>query len=354
MRENEFIVVGQGLAGTLLTYFLLKNDCRVTVVGDGGKNSSSRIAAGIIHPVTGRRMAKSWMADTFLPFAEETYSRCEALTASRFYERKEILELLREPKEMNDWLARSSDPELAGYVSLPSTVPHSDKLHAFPYAVSIHGGYLDTGLFLDALRLYIKKSCRVVDETFSFDSFRAEEDRVVYKDLDASRILFCEGYKGMTNPYWKDLPWQPSKGELLLIRCEDLQAEEIITRKIFILPVSAGIYKAGSTYAWDSLNEIPTEEARGKLCHELKKILKVPFEVIGHLAGVRPTVKERRPFLGFHPRQKRVGIFNGLGTKGVMTGPWLANHLSEHCRYHHPLLPETDVNRYAEILQNPS
>lgn len=353
MPKTDFLVVGQGLAGTLLSYFLMKSGYRITLIGETDKISSSRVAAGIVHPVTGRRIVKSWMAETFIPFAEETYSLCETLTGSKFYFQNNILELVKETKEYNDWIARSGAADLAGYISFPTEVPYREKLHHFPYSVRVRGACLDTKKFLHAMKDHLEKSGRVLNETFSFDSLGVEMNRVVYKDLEAGRIIFCEGYKGMLNPFWKALPWQPSKGEIVHIRCTKLQANEIISRKIFILPVGDHVYKVGSTYSWDSLNEIPTEEAREKLCHELKKILNVPFEVVGHEAGVRPTVQGRRPFLGFHPHQDRVGILNGLGTKGVMMGPWLASHLSEHIKCQAPLLPETDVKRYAGRLQNP-
>ena len=111
MLKSDILVVGRGLAGTLLTYFLKEQGFSVTLAGAGDRNSSSRIAAGIIHPVTGRRIVKSWMADVFIPFAEATYARCETLTGTEFYSRKEIIELVKEPGEMNEWVSRSSDPD---------------------------------------------------------------------------------------------------------------------------------------------------------------------------------------------------------------------------------------------------
>ena len=46
-----------------------------------------------------------------------------------------------------------------------------------------------------------------------------------------------------------------------------------------------------------------------------------------HFAGVRPTVKDRRPLVGTHSGLNSIHILNGLGTRGVMLGPYLANQL---------------------------
>jgi len=347
--DQTLVVVGRGLAGTLLAYFLQQRGFSVTLTGKGDPRSS-RIAAGIIHPVTGRRIVKTWMADTFIPFAEHTYAQCEKLTGADFYERKEIIELLKDAGEINEWTNRSSTPGWPGLVSVLPEVPHQDKLQPFPNSVQVQGGFLDTSRFIDSMHAYLEKSCAILEEEVLAESLQQEPGYVICNGRKASHVIFCEGYQGMSNPFWQALPWQVSKGELLVVHCPALKAKEILTRKIFILPVGDDHYKVGSTYAWDSLNEIPTDEALEKLSVQLKKIINVPFEVVSHQAAVRPTVKERRPFLGFHPSHKRVGIFNGLGTKGVMMGPWLANHLAEHLENGTPLLPEVDIKRFATEL----
>jgi glycine/D-amino acid oxidase-like deaminating enzyme len=290
------------------------------------------------------------MADTFIPFAEETYARCEKQTGTGFYQRKEIIELLKDAGEINEWTNRSDLPGWAGLVSALPEVPHKEQLQLFPGSVRVQGGFLDTSCFMDSMHAYLEKACTILDEAVTAESVQEEPGYIVCNKRKASYVIFCEGYRGMSNPFWQALPWQASKGELMVVHCPELKAGEILTRKIFILPVGDDRYKVGSTYAWDYLNEIPTEEALEKLCVQLRKIIRVPFEVVSHQAAVRPTVKERRPFLGFHPTHNRVGIFNGLGTKGVMMGPWLANHFAEHLKNGTPLLPEVDIKRFATEL----
>ena len=74
--------------------------------------------------------------------------------------------------------------------------------------------------------------------------------------------------------------------------------------------------------------------------------MNVPFEVVDHKAAVRPTVKERRPFIGIHPNHKQIGIFNGLGAKGVLLAPFFASHFSEYLLGKTELMKEIDVKRF--------
>jgi glycine/D-amino acid oxidase-like deaminating enzyme len=347
-KKADYLVAGQGLAGTMLAWFLLKENKKVVVFDIGAPHTSSRVAAGIVHPVTGRRIVKSWMADTFIPFALATYREMEQVLTKRFFYEKDIIEVLKEVREHNDWMARSEEPEMAAYIAASNSASYKHRLHDYPYVVRVlKGGYADLNVMLDSMKDYLAAKGALVNEAIDYNQLKCDDEGIHYKEYAARKIIFCEGYRAMTNPYWQQLPWQPSKGELLVIRCEGLKVEEIINRKIFVLPLGNDLYKAGSTYAWDTLNEIPTSEAREKLEHELGKVLQLKYEVVEHVAGVRPTVKERRPFLGFHAAHRHVGIFNGLGTKGVMAAPWLAHHFAAHLIHSSPLLDQVNINRFS-------
>ena len=104
------------------------------------------------------------------------------------------------------------------------------------------------------------------------------------------------------------------------------------------------LFRVGSTYAWKFENNLPTQEAKEYLIAELKQMIKIPFEVVAHEAAIRPTVQGRRPFLGVHGKHKQVGIFNGLGTKGVLLAPYFANHLSGFFAGENELMEEVNVN----------
>jgi glycine/D-amino acid oxidase-like deaminating enzyme len=66
--QTEFLIVGQGISGTWLSYYLQKANRSFIVIDNEQPNSASRVAAGIINPVTGRRIVKTWMIDELFLF----------------------------------------------------------------------------------------------------------------------------------------------------------------------------------------------------------------------------------------------------------------------------------------------
>ena len=78
MRKTEFLIVGQGISGTFLSWYLHKAGRSFIVIDNNDGSSSSRVAAGIINPVTGRRVVKTWMIDEIMPFAVNAYEEMGA------------------------------------------------------------------------------------------------------------------------------------------------------------------------------------------------------------------------------------------------------------------------------------
>jgi glycine oxidase len=344
----DYILVGQGLAGSMLYWFLVKEGKKVCVIDKFNPSSSSRIAAGIIHPVTGRRIVKTWMADVLIPFANKAYEEIGNHFNQKVFSKKNILELISSPKEVNDWNNKMASAELKGYLENEK----KDDLYRnyltedFKKVTVTNSGWLNISKMLSLFRDEMKDREILLEENFDYDSMATTEAGVTYKGIEADKLIFCEGAAAVRNPYWMHLPFLLSKGELLTIRSSEMKLEHIITKTIFILPVGEGLFKAGSTYSWNDLDDVPTSQAKENLVAQLKKIIRVPFEVVDHKAAIRPTVKDRRPFIGLHPQNKTVGIFNGLGTKGVLLAPFFAHHFSENLEGKIDLIKDVDVQRF--------
>jgi glycine oxidase len=346
--KYDYILVGQGLAGTMLYWFLSRQGKRVCVIDHFNPTSSSNIAAGIIHPVTGRRIVKTWMADTLIPFASKTYTDIEDHFHEKLFFKKDIIELIHSVKEQNDWNNKIASDEMKDYFGKEDMSDlYTDVLVDHPKKIAItKSGWLNIAKMISLFRNKIPQH-DLHDEHFDFNLLQLHDEGVSYKNIDAGKILFCEGPGAVQNPFWKHLPFLLSKGELITIRSDKLNIDHIITKTIFILPLGKNLFKVGSTYSWDELDEIPTEKAKANLMESLKKIMNVPFEVVDHKAAIRPTVKERRPFIGLHHQHSQVGIFNGLGTKGVLLAPFFANHFSEFLDKKTELINEIDVKRFC-------
>jgi glycine/D-amino acid oxidase-like deaminating enzyme len=212
----------------------------------------------------------------------------------------------------------------------------------------MEAGNLDTRAFLGASRSYFSAQNILLEERFDYDGLKIS-GIAHYRNYEAKKIIFCEGFRNSENPWFSNLPFKLTKGEVLTVRLtggNSIPADTVINKGVFILPLNDGSYKVGSTYEWNELNEEITEKGKQELITKLKKILKVDFEIINHEAGIRPTVNDRRPILGLHRLYPELAVFNGMGTKGVMLAPYFANEMVSFLENKKELNPEVSIERF--------
>jgi glycine/D-amino acid oxidase-like deaminating enzyme len=202
---------------------------------------------------------------------------------------------------------------------------------------------------LEAYRTYLKSRQAYQNEQFSYNDMIHEEGGIRWQEVRAKKILFCEGTYNGVNPYFNWLPVEQVKGELLLVHIPGMPAEEIINRGVFVLPVGNGYFKVGSTYQWDHPDWQPSLQGKQELEEKLQKLIKLPFQITDHKAGIRPACPDRRPLIGLHPEHQTVGVFNGLGTKGISIAPYYASHFVDYLEDNKELNPEVHINRYFSL-----
>lgn len=353
INELDYLIVGQGIAGSLLSHYLLKLGKKILVVEPFTASSSSQVAAGLVHPITGRRLVKTWMADTAFPFAFSFYKEFEKETGTSLFHSMKILEIVTNAKQWNDWSGRKSDPEMRNLIGEPVDEQEYKKLlQPFLHFVPVlNCGWLNMPAFTHTIKTKLKDQNQFLEDHFEHDKLEIGTEGVSYKNYRAQKIIFCEGYKISENPFWSWVPMLPAKGEILTIEAPELPENNILMKSIFIVPIGNTLFRVGSTYSWNPLDEIPTEGALQKLVEQLKEVINVPFTVVGHKAGVRPTVKDRRPLIGRHPVHENLFLFNGLGTKGVSLGPYFASHFIDHLENGSPLDPEVNVSRFKDLYR---
>ncbi len=349
--EVDYLIVGQGIAGTNLSYHLIEKGSRVLVVGQPAGRSSSRVAAGIVNPVTGKKLSKTWRADNLFPYLTDFYQMLEAKLGSTFFYPKPIYRLYTSIEEQNTWITRTAQPEYSLY-----TKPIPGRLYTHwlnnPYGglEITGGGYLDVPVFLDAYQRWLEQKGSFLAGNLAAESLQLMDGFVKWKDIKAAKVVFCDGYIEQANAYFEWLPFRPVKGELLQVQVPEAQLDHIINRHEFILPTQeASIFRVGATYEWDQLHWQATEGAKNELISRLNGLLKVPFTVLDQWAGIRPATADRRPFIGLHPAYPQIGIFNGFGTKGVSLTPLLASEFTEHLQLDKELNPEVHILRYLSL-----
>lgn len=348
-KACEYLLIGQGLAGTSLGIHLMEAGADVLIMEDQRAESSSRVAAGLYNPVTGRKMVKTWMADTLFPYLENFYQRMESLTGQKFLHQRPIYRPFVSVEEQNEWMGKSASADFKDLVSRVATGPYLDHVND-PYGGILleKAGFLDIPAYLDAMVAWFSSQHRLVSGTFSPDALHIRKEGVNIGEIEAKKIVFCDGTFAAGHTFFNWLPFRPVKGELLEVSLP-VHFPAIVNRGVFVLELEDGLFRVGSTYNNREPDWQPSADGREYLLEKLSALVPVPAEVKRHYAGVRPATADRRPILGFHPEHETIALFNGLGTKGVSLSPWFGKHLSEHFLSGKPLLDEVNISRYFSL-----
>lgn len=342
----DFIIVGSGLAGLSFAEIALQNNCSICVVDNNAQNASY-VAGGLYNPIILKRFTKAWQADIQLKFAAIFYRQLEQKLNESFYFDLPVLRRFYSIEEQNNWFVSADKPELSKYLSGKLLGDVFKGIQApFGYGQVNATGYVDVAVLIDSYRAYLNDEKSFLNETFLHHELQLNADCVVYKNIKAKHIVFTEGFGMLQNPYFSDLPLVSSKGELLLIHAPELDVDCIVNAGIFILPVGNGYFKIGATYNWEDQTNLPTQEARKELLSQLDTIINCNYTIVEQYAGIRPTVKDRRPLVGTHHTYKQLHLLNGLGTRGVLVGPSMAQALFNHLTNDEPLSDEINIHRF--------
>ncbi len=344
-EKKSILVVGAGLAGICVSLQLQENNCAVTLV-DNEVNFSSRVAVGMINPLVFRRMTKSWRVDEFLPYLKSFYNTLEETTESHFFFPIPIRRLFSSEQERDFWLKKEKREDFEQYMNKvsPDDYSYSGGKNPFGSGRVNETYFLDVNLFYQKMMKKIEKEGSILREEFNFN----ELDGTLYKNIEYDEIIFCQGYLNKDNPFFKHLPIDPTKGQVITVKSTSLPEDVSLNRKCFILPKGDKTFKVGSTYEWHNTTTDITEESKQHILDNLSFIIDEEVEVIDQIAGVRPTVKDRRPVIGTHSKFKNYHIFNGLGAKGYMLTPLLSKEFVDYLLNNKPLSNEVDINRFSK------
>lgn len=342
----DYIIVGSGLAGISFTEFALTNNKSVVVFNDDTQNSS-KIAGGLYNPVILKRFSEVWQAQEQLKLMEVFYSNLSGKIKSKVDFKIPILRKFFSIEEQNNWFSASDKPALTPFLSTSLIFKSFEGIDSpFGYGEVLQTGYVDTALLLSEYHDFLYSNKLLRSETFDYDNLIFKDDRVSYKGIDARHIVFAEGFGMHANPFFNELPLDGTKGELFIIKAPLLKLDVIVNTSVFILPLGNDLFKVGATYNWKDKTNLPTEVGKAELIDRIREIISCDFEIVEHYAGVRPTVRDRRPLVGTHAEHCRIHILNGLGTRGVMLGPAMAKALFDNIENDIPLDKEIDIKRF--------
>jgi glycine/D-amino acid oxidase-like deaminating enzyme len=344
-NQYDYIIVGQGLAGSCLALQLSQRGKSTFVVDTPRENRASAVAAGLFNPVTGKRNVKSWEADQLFPYLFGFYREAEQFLNQTFFYPQPVYRPFISIAEQNEWMAQSEDPSVKSLIAkiFTSSVYGAQAFDEFGGIEINQAGYLDTNTFMQSVRDFLKRSNSFDETSFEYSALTISPERVTYKNIESKSIVFCEGANSKSNPWFGWVPITPLKGETLTISLST-PPQVIFNRGVYIVPTGKdNAYMVGATYKPGDHTQGTTAWAKSELEEKVNGLIRIPYEISDQNWGIRPSTHDRRPVLGAHPQHKNMVMFNGLGTKGVSLAPYFSGVIAGW------LLGECEIPREANI-----
>jgi len=321
------------------------------LIGDCAAPAAYKVAAGVINPVTGRWMTKSWEIDQLLPVAEKTYREIEATFGIEIYHPISLLRYCQNAADAKRLGRRMRNPRYANVLGryIPPGEGHPD-LEDTQGSFEIQGAaYVNLPLLIETLQSHYRTGSQLTDQPFDYTRLKTTSGLWTYDNIQAQRVVFCEGVGLSQNPWFGSLPFTPAKGETLILQADQLNLPETLYHhKKWILPYGDHRFRIGATYDESDLSPEPTPAGRAELMQAVESFIrpKIDWQIESHLAGIRPTTPDAKPLLGAHPTEAGLYILNGLGSKGASLAPLMSDWLFQHIYKDVPLSESVDIQRF--------
>ncbi len=344
--DIDVLIIGQGLAGSLLAWRLINAGASVMVLDNANPAAASRVAAGLINPVSGRRLVLSNNAEAALAEAHALYSELEQRLATPLLHPLPMWRLFRDQAQREQWQRRSADPLYAPFLGAEHDAAPGLRT-PFGCAEQQRCARLDTRALLRALRNEFEHHGHLRTLQFDHAKLQLKGDHLIYEDIRASRTIFCEGWRMLENPWFGHLPLQPAQGSILTVELDGALPPAAINRGQWLIPLGERRWRLGASYRWDDIDERPSQAEREALLATLGEMLEPSpgYRLLAEEAGVRPGTRDKAPLLGVHPEHPALAIFNGFGSHGSLLIPWYSARMAEHLLRGAALPASGDVRR---------
>ena len=347
MKSVDYLIVGCGLAGIALSEILFEQG-HSFLVYDNNSQQSSSVAAGMYNPVILKRFTPVWRAMEQLQLVKPFYERLETKLNLKLDYLFPLLRRFASIEEQNLWFSAADKPALEPFMSLDVVSYNNEGVDApHNYGEVLHAGRVHTELLVRSYRDYLSKQDLLVKDSFNYENIQFKSDALYYNGRPIKNIVFAEGFGLKDNPFFNHLPLGGTKGEVLTLKIPGLDLQWPIKSSVFVIPLGDDLYRVGATYNHKDKSHAPSEEGKQELLEKLSRFIKLPFSVVDHRAGVRPTVKDRRPLVGKHPEFNNMYVLNGMGSRGVMIAPYAAKQLYDFIEFNTDIDPEMDLSRFS-------
>ncbi len=347
-RQLDYLIIGQGIAGSVLSFVFYQQNKSHLVIDNASPYNASQAASGMCNPITGRRLVKTWKAEEIFPRLHQFYETLTDAIGGSFCQKMEVFRTFDNIKQQNDWFNESEKKGFGNFVNWQTNPLPYQKFIDVPFGgwETQEALHIDTASLLKQYRTFLINEEIYLQANFDYKDLQITQNGVVWKDIKAKKIIFCEGARVIRNPYFNYLPFKPDKGEWLKIKIHSTDTlPHALKKNVFIIPLGNQEYLVSGTYNARELHYLTTENGRKQLTEKLDKILKLPYQILEQKAGIRGSTANRRPLMGLHPSQDALALFNGFGTKGLSLSPYFAAQLATYLETGEGLAEEVDIRK---------
>lgn len=348
MKSKRILIIGQGLAGSLLAWELSKTNTELVIVDNNHHQCASMVAAGLINPILGKRLKLTWNFSAFKESADHMYAELnQAFNRSFFISRPiQRLFITEEQKlyfesQREYWLKEgiidSSNPQEKLFIN-----------SEFGKMTVLQGGYGLIPEILQSLKEYFEKKYGIIQEKIDYHDIHLSKNQATWKGEHFSHIIFCEGANILNNSWFNHLPFHPAKGEILHGTLpEDIRLQSILNKGQWLIQKDDLSCLTGATFQWDDLDDHITQQGLAELTNGISRIIDEKFIVTKQLAGVRLAMIDQRPIIGPHPDFPSCLIFNGFGSKGTLTIPYCARQMIDFIFNQRMIEKNLQIDRFS-------
>jgi hypothetical protein len=303
-------IAGQGLAGTLLARALERAGVAFELYDPGHEAAASRVGAGLVSPVTGERwtLAPGWAQRA--AGAKAFYREIEAAWGVRLVTELRVRRVWRHEAEGHLVRAKVERGDLAPWVTPAGLEAH---------AAWIEGAWrVDLPALLAAGRARWRRAGCLREFALRPDAAEVDEGGA----SGNGPVIWCTGAAETRVPGLRAVGGETL--ELAVGGAAGALPPGVVRHDgVWVLPVGGGRAWAGASFVRDEAERLARREALRASAR--RQLADRDWRELAVLAGWRMTTEDRLPVSGwFAGREGREGVLNGLGSKGTLWGPGLA------------------------------
>lgn len=342
----DLVVVGGGIAGCAIAWEAIRRQRSVAMIDFHNPNSSSRVAAGLVTPITGNRLAPSWEFDSFFPQADNLYQFAQSLTGKNFWEKKPALRIFLNSEESERFNSKWPTDQLGVIQATRFSANQFPDLHAPWGGFSMQpAARLNTQCYLQATQDYLQSHRALFLHQLNLPSdLQPSESGFLIPGLklEAKYVCLALGTSALHQNCFPALDLHPARGDILKIIPPPTSClatiDSVIHKDAWLVPLANGTALLGATYDRHTADTDPASPIGIKAKEQLIERLATwfpptarspykPPDIIDHRAAIRPASYDRHPLIGPHPNHPNLICLNGLGSKGSLLAPKLASTL---------------------------